>query len=137
MDRNISSLPVGHKFTTGRRIINTLEINDYVEAVEGYGPASDDPQIVPPTAMSAYALREILNEVSLPGGAVHAGQNISMIGSISVGDSVLFEARLSQNSVRAGWRYLAIDFQVYDASSNTELMEGRSTIVIPEMQIEN
>ena len=87
--------------------------------------------------MSAYALREILNEVSLPGGAVHAGQNISMIGSISVGDSVLFEARLSQNSVRAGWRYLAIDFQVYDASSNTELMEGRSTIVIPEMQIEN
>ena len=137
MNRNIASLPVGYKFTTGRRTINTSEIKDYVEAVGGYGSASDDPQAVPPTAISAYALREILNEISLPGGAVHAGQNISMLRSVSVGDSVLFEARLSQNSVRSGWRYLAIDYQVYDATSNTELMEGRSTIVIPEIQVED
>lgn len=60
-----------------------------------------------------------------------------MLRSVSVGDSVLFEARLSQNSVRSGWRYLAIDYQVYDATNNTELMEGRSTIVIPEIQVED
>tara|TARA_B100000745_G_scaffold250067_1_gene172171 strand:- start:4 stop:414 length:411 start_codon:yes stop_codon:yes gene_type:complete len=132
MKRNISALPVGHEFATGQRIINAQEVEDYAEAVGGYGRAPDSPQAVPPTALSAYALREILNQIELPGGAVHAGQNMSMKRGVSVGDSVLFEAKLSQNSVRSGWRYLTIEYKVYDASY-VELMDGRSTIVIPEV----
>ena len=134
MGRNLSTLPVGHDFTPVRRVISGQEIEDYIRAAGGHGSASQNLPTVPPTALSAYAFREILNEIELPGGAVHAGQNMSMFQGVSVGDSIWFEAKLSQNSVRGGWRYLAIEYKIYDMNC-LELMEGRSTIVIPEAQV--
>ncbi len=87
--------------------------------------------VVPPTALGAYALAVILQEIDLPAGAVHAAQDMSFSGAVSKEDTVLFKARLAQNSVRGGWRFLAIDFSATDAREK-QVIEGRSTVLVPE-----
>ncbi len=87
--------------------------------------------VVPPTALGAYALAVILREFDLPAGAVHAAQEMSFSGAVGKEDTVLFRARLAQNSVRGGWRFLGFDFSATDAQGK-QVVEGRSTVLVPE-----
>ena len=87
--------------------------------------------VVPPTALGAYALAVILQEIDLPAGAVHAAQELSFSGAVSKEDTILFKAKLAQNSVRGGWRFLAIDFSATDPREK-RVVEGKSTVLVPD-----
>ena len=87
--------------------------------------------LVPPAALGAYALGMILEQVDLPAGTVHAAQEMSFSRSVSKEETLTFRARVAQNSVRGGWRFLAIDFTGTD-SNEKQVVEGRSTVLVPE-----
>ena len=128
---DIAKLPVGHEFAPVTRRLQPQEVDLYVEAVQESNAMFRDLDLVPPTALGAYALGIILQEIDLPAGAVHAAQELSFSGAVGKEDTVLFRARLAQNSVRGGWRFLAIDFSATDAHEN-QVVEGRSTVLVPE-----
>ena len=108
------------------------EISLYLESVEDSSLSYRQQDTVPPIALAAYALKGILHEIDLPGGSVHAGQDLSFSRAVAIGETVIFTAKVSQNSLRSGWRYLAIDLSA-TVEDGYSVMEGKSTILIPEI----
>ena len=69
-------------------------------------------------------------KTSIPGGTLHAGQEIRFKHAVAVGTLLSCVATLAQNSVRGDWRFLVVDCRV-TGGDDSEVMTGKSTIMIP------
>ena len=132
---HITDFKLGYEFAPIRFQLRPQEVDLYLQAVEESGTLLQQQALVPPTALIAYALRGILLEIGLPPGAIHTAQEASFSRSVASGESILFTARLSRNAVRSGWRFVSIVFSGVD-ENGTQVVHGRSTVVISEDQIE-
>ena len=81
-------------------------------------------------AIAALSLRGVINDLQIPGGTVHAGQELEFAYAVSVGDSLDCRATLVQNSTRGVWRFLVVRLQA-DNGSGRQVMQGKSTIMVP------
>ncbi len=82
-------------------------------------------------AVAALSLRGVVNDLQIPGGTLHAGQELEFRADVPVGTALECRASLLQNSVRAGWRFLVVGLEV-DSDTGLRVMEGKSTIMVPE-----
>ena len=128
---SLAELPAGHEFAPVERRLQPRDVQRYVQAVQESNDMFQQEDLVPPTALGAYALGIILQEVDLPPGTVHAAQDMTFSGPVANQETIVFRARVAQNSVRGGWRFLAIDFTGAD-SRDKQVIEGRSTVLVPE-----
>ena len=128
---DLAQLPTGYEFAPVERRLLPEDVQRYVRAVQESNEMFQEGDLVPPTALGAYALSIILQAVDLPAGTVHAAQEMSFSGPVSQQETIVFRANLAQNSVRGGWRFLAIDFTGTD-SREQQVIEGRSTVLVPE-----
>ncbi|MBF8267700.1 MAG: MaoC dehydrat protein [Dehalococcoidia bacterium] len=106
----------------------------YLRAVGESNPLFRQQALIPLTALAAYALRGILREINLPPGAIHSAQETSVSRPITSDEAIVFRARLTQNSVWKGWRFVSVDYSGVDEDEK-EVIRGRSTVVIPEGQV--
>ena len=107
-------------------------VSDYVDAVQHQNGLLEDAQgrkLVPPMAVAALSIRGAVEDLRIPGGTLHAGQEIRFSRAVAVGTQLNCVATLAQNSVRGDWRFLIVDCRVTDDDS--EVMTGKSTIMIP------
>ena len=86
--------------------------------------------IVPPTAIAALALKGVIEELAIPKGTIHVGQELEFLGTVLAGQKLNFCADLSQNTVRGDARFLSIEMNVTNKLGVT-VMKGKSTIVLP------
>ena len=108
-------------------------VSDYVAAVQDDNPPlcdGDGVQLVPAMAVAALSIRGVVQDLQIPGGTLHAGQEFEFMSTVTVGNSLECAATLVQNSVRGDWRFLVIDCRVSD-SDEADVMSGKSTIMIP------
>lgn len=122
---------MGYEFAPIRFQLHQSEVGLYLRSVWESNPIFSQHGVVPPTALAAYALRGILREINLPSGAIHTAQDTSVLRPITSDEAITFHARLTQNSVRSGWRIVSVDFSGLDEGENL-VIRGRSTVVIPE-----
>jgi len=105
----------------------------YVAAVEDESGAltgdSGEP-LVPAMAVAALSIQGVIQELRIPGGTLHAGQEFEFLSAVPVGWSLECVATLAQHSTRGGWRFLVIDCEVTGKDSEP-VMTGKSTIMIP------
>ena len=111
-------------------------VSDYVTAVQDENPALSDEcgdQLVPAMAVAALSIRGVVQDLRIPGGTLHAGQEFEFMSSVAIGSSLECVATLAQNSVRGDWRFLVIDCHVTDVtdSDSADVMSGKSTIMVP------
>ena len=108
-------------------------VANYVSAVQDSNPALCDGEsvrLIPPMAIAALSIRGVIQDLRIPGGTIHAGQEFEFKSAVAVGDSLECRATLVQNSVRGDWRFLVIDCSVTD-DNDSDVMSGKSTIMIP------
>ena len=108
-------------------------VADYVAAVQDENPPlrdSDGVQLVPAMAVAALSIRGVVQDLRIPGGTLHAGQEFEFMSAVAIGSSLDCAATLVQNSVRGDWRFLVIDCHVTD-DNFADVMSGKSTIMIP------
>ena len=113
--------------------LDSALVSNYVEAVQdGSGLLSDDSgvELVPAMAVAALSIRGVVEDLRIPGGTLHVGQEFEFSGAVRQGDSVDCVATLAQNSVRGDWRFLVVECLV-SGEDDAELMKGKSTIMIP------
>ena len=111
-------------------VLDADTVSDYVEAVDDRSGLADR-GLVPPMAVAALSLRGVVNDLDIPGGTLHAGQEVEFSEEVRVGEALGCKATLAQNSVRGEWRFLVVRLEVRD-SSNRRVMSGKSTILVPE-----
>ena len=133
MSVDYAELVPGQEISSQTVVLDTATVSRYVEAVEdrSAGPTSElGGSPTPPMAIAALTLRGVLTDLAIPGGAVHAGQELEFKGAVRVGETLACRATLAQNSVRGDWRFMVVRVQAEDSTGRV-VMEGKSTIMVP------
>jgi len=132
---SVADLPRGHELPAAHFGLGADDVRRYREAVEdhssAYGQGPDGPAWAPPLAVAALALRAILDQVRLPAGAVHAGQEVEFRRPVPVGVFVRSRARVAQRSEMRGAVVSVIEFDVGEDGSATPAVVGRATVIAP------
>ena len=138
MFQDYAELEVGTRVSSKEYDLEPELVSDYVDAVQhenGLLKDNDGREMAPPMAVAALSIRGAVEDLRIPGGTLHAGQEIRFSRAVAVGARLKCEATLTQNSVRGDWRFLVVDCSVTDEDS--EVMTGKSTIMIPASQRPN
>lgn len=128
-----STLQPGQRLSHELLTLDADSIAAYVDAVsDSSRPASaDGAPLAPPMSIAALALSAVINALQIPGGAIHAGQELDFRKAMPVGATLTCTATLAQNSMRRGWRFLVVNMMAADAEGNA-VMSGKSAIMLPE-----
>ena len=129
MSVDYSQLSPGQTVSSQVCLIDAETVSRYVQAVEDRSPLATS-EFVPPMAVAALSVRGVVNDLQIPGGTLHLGQEIEFFEAIRVGESINCSAELAQNSLRSGSRILVIGLSVTDAGGRT-VMSGKATIAVP------
>jgi hypothetical protein len=133
MLRDYGELEAGREISRHCYRIDHDMVADYVEAVQDRGERLSDESgrpLVPAMAVAALSIRGVVQDLRIPGGTLHVGQEFEFSGGVVVGSSLDCAAILTQNSIRGDWRFLGIECSVTDEEGSS-VMTGKSTIMIP------
>ncbi len=108
-------------------------VEDYIMAVQDDSPTIADgngDRLVPAMAVAALSLRGVVEDLRIPGGTLHTGQEFEFSQSVSIGSGLECVATLAQNSVRGEWRFLTVNCRA-TRDDGEPVMTGKSSIMIP------
>ncbi len=123
---SISALPRGHAFAPVPFALTPGDVRAYLAAV---GDAHDYRGLVPPLAAVALGLAALQAQLSLPGGALHTGQEVEQVAPVHAGDRLTLSGRIAQRSERHGAVISVIEFEI--AARGDTALRARTTIIAP------
>jgi hypothetical protein len=119
-----------HAFESRAFLLKEEEVREYLAAVGDSLPIYQERHVIPPVALVARAVRELITHLSLPPGVTHIAQEVESLAPCPPGVALTLASRVSQNSVRGGWRFLSIAFEVQQEDGST-VVRGNSTVLVP------
>ena len=127
-----SKLEAGQQLSSQPLHLDAKAVADYVAAVNDTSSpaAADGAPLVPPMAIAALALSAVINALQIPGGTIHASQELGFGAAVPVGAAIDCTATVAQNSVRRNWRFLVVNMEA-TSEGGSVVMEGKSTIMLP------
>ncbi|MGE0227171.1 MAG: hypothetical protein AB7I38_01610 [Dehalococcoidia bacterium] len=84
---------------------------------------------VPPLALGAYILAGLMEEMPLPDGALHGGQEFEFLDIVQQGEPLVAELVVAQQSERQGSNIVVIATELRTAGR--VVLRGRTTVVAP------
>ncbi len=133
MPRDYAALAVGDVISDRRFPLGLDGVGKYAAAVRDesgvFDPADESPT-VPPMAVATFALRGVLDDLGIPEGTIHVGQEMAFLGAVATGEELNCKAVISQNGVKTGYRLLAVGMDVRDLNDR-QVMTAKSTILVP------
>jgi len=128
---SLTDLRPGHVFETTSFTITSGVSRAYRRAVADAQDRVYDtpPAAVPPLAVAALALGELMRQVSLPDGSLHASESLEFRAPVPEGATVECRARLAQRSVRGGWVWSVLETDLLLAG--VPAVSARATVLSP------
>lgn len=130
-------LDTGYEFPPASYNLDATIISKYLEAVgksSSLYRQSENHQalsgLVPPMAITTYAMTMLLQKLSLPAGSIHVTQEIEFLKAIEVGTQITCNARVSQKWQRSKFHLLTIDLSVFDQNEEPVQM-GKVGFILP------
>jgi len=127
----IDEIEVGHTFSPLVFTVDQELIAKYVDTVEDRDPLHRDPScaesfgygdvVAPPTIAALYVLKAYRTDWTPPSGGVHLRQRFRFYRPIVAGDVLHVQARVVDNSVKNGKRFLVIE-------SSAQNQDGAQTV---------
>lgn len=127
MTVSLSALPKGHEFTETKFELTPEWVAEYRAALQDQ---TGDTVAVPPLALATLCLRELLEQTSLPEGAIHAGQELSFSLDGEPVGVLVARARIASRGERQGWMLMSIEMSI-EGEGGPPMMSGRATISFP------
>ena len=125
-----SALKAGDLISDRRCHLDADTVCSYVLAVDDRSPLASSGEVVPPMALAALSVRGVVQDLGIPGGTLHLGQEVEFTDTVVVGETISCTAEMAQNSVRGGQRVLVIRL-IVEAGDDRVVMKGKSTIAVP------
>ena len=123
---SIAALPRGHSFPTAMFALSTADIAAHLRAT---GDATDYGDAVPPLAVVALGLARLQEQIYLPEGSLHTGQEVEHEAIARAGEELTLEGHVAQRSERQGYVISVLEFTV--ASRRGVVARARTTIMAP------
>ncbi len=132
MTVDYSTLAVGQEISNRMIRVDAHTVAKYVGAVDDATahPGGPGEAKAPPMAVAALGLRGVLDDLGIPSGALHAGQELRFSGPVDVDASLKCRATVARNSVRRSSRFVDIALSVVD-EDEIEVMSGTTTLIMP------
>ena len=134
MPVDYAELEPGQTVSSRTFMLDAASVREYMEAVgDQTGPPAqvDGLPLAPPMAIAGIGLGGVVNDLGIPGGTLHTGQELEFSGVVHLGETLVCRATLLQNSVRGPWRFIVVGLAV-DNSDGRQVMQGKSTIMLPQ-----
>ena len=85
-------------------------------------------------AVATRALGALLDEIELPPGSLHTGQEIEMRTGVPASAKLTLSARVAQRSKRGGMIIAVLQFDVTANDGAEPVLTGRTTVIMPQEQ---
>ena len=126
-----SQLEAGYEFSPSRYKLHASTVSTYLKAVEDESRLYQDTNLVPPTAVAAYAMTALADGICLPPGTIHVSQEFEFMDTVNVNDSLISYARVSQKQSRGKFQLLVIDFNIFNQNQKA-VLAGKTSFILPE-----
>ena len=123
---SIAALPRGHEIAPATFTLSDADVRAYLAAV---GDANDYGGRVPPLAAVALGLAALQEQLYLPEGSLHTGQEVEHAQAIPVRAELRLTGRVAQRSERQGFVISVIEFEI--AHTGATAGRARTTIMAP------
>jgi acyl dehydratase len=137
----IDEIEVGHTFSPLVFPVDEELIAKYVDTIEDRDPLHQDPSyaqnsgysglVAPPTIAALYVLKAYRTDWAPPSGGVHLRQRFRFYRPIVAGDVLSVQARVVDNSVKHGKRFLVIESSAQN-QDGAQMVWSETTSFWPE-----
>ena len=131
MPVDYGALSPGQTISRHTYVVDDAMVDRYVDAVQDESHMATERELAPPMSIAALSLTGVVQDLQIPGGTLHVGQEFQFSGAVSVGATLECVATLKTNSIRGGWRFMVVDSVVTEGGIRL-VMTGKSTITLPE-----
>ena len=122
--------PLELEIQLGCWTITEDSVRQYLGAVGDSQLAYFDHLMVPPLALSAYALGGLLDKLALPPGAIHSLQEIRTVRPVGFGEQITAVAQLERSRQRGGLEFTTASY-VLTNSAGAQVQTGKTTVLVP------
>ena len=124
-------LEAGYQFPPASYEMDAAMVAAYLKAVEETSELYQAAGLVPPTAVAAYAMSSLSNNISLPPGTIHVSQELEFRDAVNVGDTITCNARVMRKQDRGRLHLMTVRLSVLNQNQN-EVLAGKTSFVLPE-----
>lgn len=123
-------LTVGFEFPPQSYNMDADLVSLYLDATRDSSELFLSGKLVPPMAVTAYAMNALSQAVALPSGTIHVTQELDFLKTVKVGDTIVCFSKVSRKVDRSGMRLMNIDLTVTNQSAET-VLTGKVGFILP------
>lgn len=126
----MEATPLESEIQLGSWTVTEDSIRQYLAAVGDSHQAYFEHHLVPPLALSAYALGALLKRLALPPGAIHSLQEVATVQPVAFGEHITAVAQLERPRQRGGLEFTTANY-VLTNSAGAQVQTGKTTVLVP------
>ena len=126
----MGTTPLESEIQLGCWTVTEETARQYLAAVGDSQQAYFDHRMVPPLALSAYALGALLDKLALAPGAIHSLQEVATVRSVAFGEQITAVARLERPRQRGGLEFTTASYVLTNAAG-AQVQTGKTTVLTP------
>jgi hypothetical protein len=126
-----NQLNVGFEFPPQSYKLEASMISDYLQAVGETNPLYQDKGLVPPLAVTAFAMAALSEGLTMPSGTIHVSQELEFLAPVCMGDTITCLSKVSRKIDRGGLHIMATDISVTNQQQE-KVLACKVGFVLPE-----
>jgi len=120
-----AELDSGYEFPAASYLMDAALVSRYLAAVEG-----GDVGFVPPLAIAAYAMKAMMDVISLPAGAIHAAHEMEFFKPVPVGSKVRCQSRVARKISRSRMKMMVLEMDIWGQDGDM-VQSCKATVILP------
>jgi acyl dehydratase len=124
-------LSAGFEFQPQSYTLDNATVSLYLEAVQESSDLYRREGLVPPMAVTAFAMSSLSGAVTMPDGTIHVSQELDFLKLVRVGDTITCHSKVSRKVDRGGLHLMNTDISVVNQKGE-QVLTGRVGFVLPE-----
>ena len=123
-------LSVGFEFPPQAYTMEPGLVSFFLEATRDSSELFRSGKLVPPMAVTAYAMKALSQAVTLPSGTIHVSQELDFLKIVKIGETINCRSKVSRKVDRGGLRLMNIDINVTNQSAEI-VLTGKVGFILP------
>jgi acyl dehydratase len=124
-------LTAGFEFPPQTYLLDEQSVALYLEATRETDALFRGTHLVPPMAVTAFAMSALSQSISMPEGTIHVSQELEFLKPVKVNDSITCLSKVSRKIERGGLRLMNTEIKVVNQHNET-VLTGKVGFVLPE-----
>ncbi|MBN1188518.1 MAG: MaoC family dehydratase [Dehalococcoidales bacterium] len=121
---------MGFEFPEQSYVLDSAVVSLYLEAVKDDHDLYLREALVPPMAVTAFAMASLSGAVAMPDGTIHVSQELEFLKPVKVGDTITCRSRVSRKVDRGGLHLMNTDISVINQDGEV-VLTGKVGFVLP------